>query len=207
VGTTTVAEQILELLAAEGPLTDPVIASRLNLNRDIARAACMQLEIRKQVRRGPRSDGRTVTRLVGEPVSSLTDQPATELTRIVTEDEVKIAMKNHLEHHDYEVAVIFGQADGIDIEATKENERLLVEARGEAASPQAQTDLFLSGLGAIVQWMTDPEARYGLALPDNKIYRELVQKLPSVSRSRLNLTVFYVTRAGDKLKVSEEPQT
>ena len=124
----------------------------------------------------------------------------------MTEDEVKIAMKNHLERHDYEVAVIFGKAGGIDIEAAKENERILIEARGEAASPQQQTDLFLTALGAIVRWMTDPDARYGIALPDNQVYRGLVQKLPSLSRSRLNLTVFYVRRAGDKIEVTEEVQ-
>jgi DNA-binding transcriptional MocR family regulator len=207
VGTTTVAEQVVQLLANEGPLTDVVIAQRLGISRESAVATCRQLEIRKAVRRGLRSDGRTITHLVSQPFSS-TSEGSAETVRLITEDEVKIAMKNHLERNDHEVAVIFGQAEGIDIEARSEDGRILIEARGEAASPQQATDHFLSALGAIVRWMTDPDARYGLALPDNKVYRELVQKLPSLGRSRLNLTVFYVKRDADgKFEVSEEAQS
>ena len=201
--TTTVAEQILNLLATEGPLTDPTIASRLGVNREDVKALCVQLEIRKKVRRGPRSDGRTVTQLVGQPLTLSSQPQATEVTRLLTEDEVKIAMKNHLERDDYEVAVIFGQAEGIDIEAAKGNERILIEARGEAGSAEQQTDYFLTALGSIVQWMSDTDARYGIAVPDNEVNRKLVQGLPPLSRSRLNLTVFYVKRDGDKLQVAE----
>jgi hypothetical protein len=204
VGTTTVAEQVVQLLANEGPLTDVVIAQRLGISRENAVATCKQLEIRKAVRRGLRSDGRTVTHLVSQPFSS-TSEVSAETSRLMTEDEVKIALKNHLERQDYEVAVIFGQAEGIDVEAANENGRILIEARGEAASSEQATDHFLSALGSIVRWMTDADARYAIALPDNKDYRGLVQKLPSLSRSRLNLTVFYVKRnADDKFQVSEE---
>lgn len=45
--------------------------------------------------------------------------------------------------------------------------------------------------------MSDPEARYGLALPDNRQDRGLVSRLPDVAWQRLSLVVFFVTRSGD----------
>lgn len=45
--------------------------------------------------------------------------------------------------------------------------------------------------------MNDPQAGYGLALPDNRQYRGLVQRLPALVWTRLNLTVFFVRRLPD----------
>ena len=42
--------------------------------------------------------------------------------------------------------------------------------------------------------MDDPTAQYGLALPDNRQYRGLVQRLPALVWTRLNLITFLVRR-------------
>jgi hypothetical protein len=49
--------------------------------------------------------------------------------------------------------------------------------------------------------MDDPQARYGLALPDNRQFRGLVQRLPKLAWIRLNLTVFIVKRLHDGYEV------
>ena len=53
--------------------------------------------------------------------------------------------------------------------------------------------------------MSDPEATYAIALPDNRQYRGLVDRLPDLAKMRMHLAVFWVERAGDGLIVRLEP--
>ena len=74
----------------------------------------------------------------------------------------------------------------------------LVEAAAAAAASAALGDVvnyFLGALGELIQRMTAVTATYGLALPDNKQYRGLVQHLPGLARGRLNHAIFSVDRA------------
>jgi hypothetical protein len=61
-------------------------------------------------------------------------------------------------------------------------------------------------LGELIQRMDDPEATYAIALPDNRQYRGLVSRLPSLAKRRMTLTVFWVDRTSDGLTVEEEPR-
>jgi hypothetical protein len=51
--------------------------------------------------------------------------------------------------------------------------------------------------------MSDADAAYGLALPDNRQYRGLVARLPSLARERLRLRVLFVRRDGAGYRVEE----
>lgn len=44
-------------------------------------------------------------------------------------------------------------------------------------------------------------ASFGIALPDNRQYRGLVDRLPALAKERLRLAVFWVSREGDELIV------
>jgi len=46
-------------------------------------------------------------------------------------------------------------------------------------------------LGELVQRIEDPHASYGIALPDNRQYRGLVDRLPALAKERLRLAVFW----------------
>ena len=46
--------------------------------------------------------------------------------------------------------------------------------------------------------------RYGIALPDNRQYRGLVNRLPALAKERLRLAVFWVSREHDELIVEVE---
>lgn len=92
--------------------------------------------------------------------------------------------------------VAWGRARGIDIDATRGAERLVLEAKAEVKLPPQQVNYFLGALGEVIQRMGDPNATYGLALPDNKQYRRLVGRLPEYAVKRLGLVVYWVDSSG-----------
>jgi len=90
---------------------------------------------------------------------------------LVSEDEVKEAVRAHLESRGYEVAVAWGRSHGIDLHATGPEGRIAIEAKGDVPSRPQQTNYSIGALGELVQRMSDPEASYGLALPDVRVFR------------------------------------
>ena len=99
--------------------------------------------------------------------------------------------------------VAWGRVRGIDIDARHpDGRRYVIEAKAEVGrnGPQ-QVNYFLGMLGELVQRMDDTQASYGIALPDNRQYRGLVDRLPALAKERLRLAVFWVCRRGDKLIV------
>ena len=125
-------------------------------------------------------------------------------TGLLKEDEVKAAVRDYLTAHGYEVVVAWGHERGIDIEARRTGE-FLIEAKGEVSSQQQQANYFLGALGELVQRLDDPDTPYGLALPDNRRYRGLVDRLPPLARERLNLVVFFVRRSDEGFVVFSRP--
>jgi hypothetical protein len=79
----------------------------------------------------------------------------------------------------------------------------LIEAKGDAPTPQMQGNYFLGALGELLQRMDDPEAQYGLALPDNSRFRGLVERFPLLAVERLRLRVFLVKAEGTTRTVRE----
>jgi hypothetical protein len=116
---------------------------------------------------------------------------------------VKQAVRDHLQSIGYEVTVAWARERGVDIMARRGNERLLLEAKGEAAAGPQQVNYFLGALGELLQRMDDPEATYGLALPDHRQYRGLVERLPRLVFERLNLRVYFVQHDNSGFHVRE----
>lgn len=61
---------------------------------------------------------------------------------------------------------------------------------------RSKVNYFLGALGELVQRMGDPAASYGLALPDHRQYRGLVEQLPSLARERSHLRIWFVRADG-----------
>jgi hypothetical protein len=114
----------------------------------------------------------------------------------ITEDAVKTAVAAWLEATGWTVDVRWGRTRGIDLDARRGAERLVIEAKGEAPAGPQQVNYFLNALGELIQRMSDPHARYALALPDHPQYRGLVDRLPSLARERMLLDVFFVDGSG-----------
>jgi hypothetical protein len=114
---------------------------------------------------------------------------------LLTEDEIKRALEQYLEAEGYDVlSIAWGHSRGIDIEAEGPDGRMLLEVKGDAPTPQMQGNYFLGALGELLQRMDDPDATYGIVLPDNHRFRGLVERFPSEARRRLGLVWIFVSR-------------
>jgi hypothetical protein len=203
----TWADRIIEALRLSSlPLDDDELARRLRASqRQTVNQTCHQLQAAGLIERVVGAEGKIVNRLLetesrDSPRSTAGAAARRPLTNsvieLITEDEVKTAVKAHLEADGWVVTVAWGHERGIDIRAQRADESLIIEAKGQASNPPQQVNYFLGALGELVQRMSDESATYGLALSDNKQYRGLVQRLPELARERLNLTVYFVDAAG-----------
>jgi len=200
----TLADRVLSALVDAGTcLDDDQLAAVLGVRRQAINQVCRSLEIQGQLAR-PVSVGNKIQNcLIGSP-SQPRPAPAitTSPTGLLKEDEVKAAVRDYLTAHGYEVVVAWGHERGIDIEARRSEERILIEAKGEASLQPQNANYFLGALGELLQRLDDPDAFYGLGLPDNRQYHGLVDRLPTLARERLNLVVFFVRRSDEGFVVS-----
>lgn len=202
----TLAERISDALVAAGkPLDDNQLAAELGVKRQAVNQVCRSLAAQGRIARGVSVGNKIQNVLLAEPSAPRPERRSSERpSGLLKEDEVKAAVRDHLATQGFEVAVAWGHERGIDIEAHRGLERILLEAKGEAGLQPQQVNYFLGALGELIQRMDDPDAFYGLALPDNRQYRGLVDRLPSLARERLNLMVFFVQRSEEGLIVSVE---
>ena len=171
-----------------------------------------RLEQQGQLRRFTGPDEKIVNALPERPIP-LPPQPADAPVRIQSlvfrEDDVKMAVKAHLEEQGFGVAVAWGRERGVDIDARHlDGRRYMIEAKGGLASDQQQGNYFLGAIGELVQRMAEPEVQYALALPANRRYRGLVNRLHRHAWERLGLVVFWVQRDLDgvmTVEVQERP--
>jgi hypothetical protein len=201
----TLSERIVELLTANDQLDDDEIAGRLGVIRQGVNQACRGLEAKGTLKRATGPRGKIVNRLSGvpEPVTVKSRVLPSESDKHLSEDEVKEAVRLYLETLGYRVTVAWGRQHGIDIDATGPEGRLIIEAKGDVPSQPQQTNYFIGALGELVQRTSDPDAEYGLALPDVQTYRRLVSRLPELARDRLRLRFFFVARTANGNRVSE----
>jgi hypothetical protein len=213
----TLADRVLRILRTTSqPLDDDQLAARASVIRQAVNQTCRRLEANGVLRRYVGVDGKIVNEIVSaagdagassdeqlaptgrhtSTTSPRTTTVAPEAGAMLTEDQVKAAVRDYFAAQGFHVEVRWGRDRGIDLVATRPDERWVVEAKGEVASAQQQGNYFLGAIGELVQRMDDAGARYALALPDNPRYRGLVRRLPVLARQRLSLTVLLVARDG-----------
>jgi hypothetical protein len=86
----------------------------------------------------------------------LVSVPPVEPSVFITEDAVKEAVKRSLEAAGWTVLVRWGRERGIDIEATRGDERLVLEAKGETTPGPQQVSYFVGAIVELVQRVSDP---------------------------------------------------
>lgn len=163
----SLADRILELLGTGGELDDDELAARLGVIRQHVNQVSRRLERQGLIVRQQGWRGKIVNRRTNAPAPEPRPPRSASTGDLITEDEVKQAMKEHLEVKGYRVDVRWGKERGIDIVADGPDGRLIIEAKGDAPTPQMQGNYFLGALGELLQRMSDPDATYGIALPDN----------------------------------------
>ncbi len=83
---------------------------------------------------------------------------------------------------------------------------MVIEAKAETGVTGAQQVNYFTGmLDELLQRMDDEDATYGIALPLNRQYRGLVDRLPRLACDRIGLNVFWVERTSHgALRVTHE---
>jgi hypothetical protein len=129
-------------------------------------------------------------------------QPGVSTAFLIGEDDVKHAVKLHLEAQGYAVTTAPGSQHGIDIQATRGDEAIHLEAKGEGASDAHQQNNFTYAVGELI--INHHEGvQEGFALPDNPKNRRLVARLPEEVCKLGQLVVYWVQREAGGFRVSE----
>lgn len=203
----TVATRLVAALRTHGPSDDDELAARLRISRQQVNQVARMLERQGVVKRTTGPAGKLINTLVdgGDVERAAVAPRGSRESSLVTEDFVKRAVYGYLVQQGCLGEVRWDHELGIDIDVTGPAGRHIIEAKGEAASDQQQRNYFLGALGELGQRMSDDGARYGLALPDNRHYRNLVSRLPPLVWNRLGLVVFFVAADGE-LTVVDVPR-
>lgn len=115
----------------------------------------------------------------------------------LSEDGVKAAVAAILQLDGWDTDIRWGHVHGIDISASRGDERLVLEVKGEGSRNPMRVNYFLGALGELLQRMESSNARYGIAVPAHRQFVGLILRLPIWVRSHLNLC-FYLVRQTDE---------
>ncbi|HEY3713701.1 MAG TPA: hypothetical protein VGL39_04165 [Jatrophihabitantaceae bacterium] len=189
------AKIVAAIRASATALDDDELAARVGASQpQTITPICQRLEELGILRRIPGAEGTLVNVLTGRHPSEVgpTNPRRIGVADLLSEDTVKTAVKAHLEAHGWSVRVAWGRSHGVDIDAHRAAEHLLLEAKGGAIDPPEQVNYFLGAIGELVQRLRDPGTQYGLALPDNLQYRRLIRRLPALARERIVQVAYLV---------------
>ena len=114
-------------------------------------------------------------------------------TNEMQEDEIKVILANYLNHNGWQTKLAMGKEHGIDIDATKGSDRWIIEVKGCGSRNAMRVNYFLAILGETLQRMSDPNAKYSIALPDMQQYRKLWERLPQLAKERTGISVLFVS--------------
>lgn len=118
------------------------------------------------------------------------------------EDSVKEFLRTYLEADGWKAAVVQGGAHGIDIDAKRGEERWIIEVKGCGSLNPMRVNYFLGALGELLQRMSDPEARYSIAVPDLPQLRGLWNRLPPLAKQKTGISCLFVRADGNVKEVS-----
>jgi hypothetical protein len=204
----TLDERIRAILADGATRDDDELAALLGTVRQNVNVAGRRLAAAERIYRASGANGKIVNSCNPLPEVATSAPLVTGGVRglndpLITEDEIKRAVKEHLEAGGYRVEVKWGHVQGIDLVATGPAGQVVIEAKGEAMLQPQQVNYFLGSIGELVQRLDDPNAIYALALPDNPQFRGLVRRLSALARERIVQRVYLVARSADGLTVNE----
>ncbi|EPR29725.1 MULTISPECIES: hypothetical protein [Geobacillus] len=206
----TLKERIIQLLQEHSGLTDREITNRIlgeKKPQQPVNQACRSLEAQGVLKRVKRQDG-----LIGNYLA--TDQHVVDYfqnkgkkdleedKKAFSEDNIKQVLISYLHADGWNTRVAWGKNRGIDIDATRETDRWIIEVKGMGSYQQMNVNYFLTILGEILQRMEDPYAKYSIALPDIQQFRNLWDRLPLLAKVRTGITALFVDENGEVTEVT-----
>ena len=110
------------------------------------------------------------------------------------EDEIKEAVEIYLQREGYEVETAYGHVRGADIIASRADESLVFEVKGEASLSPMWENYFLAIIGEIVKRMNNASARYFIVLPAHHQFIRRVRALPDLANQKLGVSFIFCKR-------------
>lgn len=149
----TLAKRIVELLRRKPGLSDRQIANELfgvDKPQQPINIACRELEkkgilIRRKTEGNPIGNYLTGQELFVPPPQA--QRSRDEIEKRFYEDAIKKVLENWLVTQGWEVKVAWGHDRGIDIDATRENQRWIIEVKGQGSRNPMRVNYFLGILG------------------------------------------------------------
>lgn len=198
----SLSDQILEVILNTPGLTDREITNLLrgwDAPQQPVNQAAHALRAKGFLVRKRRADN-LIGNFIGDSgvptsVKAPQSQPNHDLDAL-SEDEIKEVLVGWLSKDGWNTKVAWGKLPGIDIDAQRGPERWIIEVKGPGSRPPMRVNYFLGILGETLQRMTDPSARYSIALPDLKQYRGLWERFPKLAKSRTSISLLLVSKSG-----------
>ncbi|MFS0871086.1 MULTISPECIES: MarR family transcriptional regulator [Paenibacillus] len=201
----TLKDKIISYLKDKDGLTDREIANGilgLNEPQQAVNQACRALEGKGLIKRENRRDGLIGNYLVTEGMHSVPTPvvKAKQMTvefSVFKEDNLKQILKDYLQANGWETQIAWGKTPGIDIYANKGTERWIIEVKGLGSLSAMNVNYFLGVLAETLQRMDDPNAKYSIALPDVRQFRNLWGRLPLLAKKRTGITAIFIDEQGN----------
>ena len=185
---------------SDGELTEAISghgASLKNINKN-----CRTLETEGMILRKKRDDG-----LIGNWLleSNHTHQILQQIKlhnkdEDISEKKIKEILNIYLTSAGWTTETSLSAGHGIDIEASRGNDRWVIQVKGTSAFRSMIVNNFLSALGEIFQRMDDSKCKYSVALPDTEQFGRLWERLPLLAKTKIGITALFVNGLG---KVTE----
>lgn len=112
------------------------------------------------------------------------------------EETVKVCVADFLRSRGYTVSVGKKRERGPDMRASKEGQKIILEAKGEGSRREIFNNFFVSILGEMLQRTAELAAEYGIALPAHRKYARLIEELSDNTRFILRLNFYLVRPSG-----------
>ena len=136
-----------------------------------------------------------------KPVLTVVQSEPDDRRTMMTEDQVKVAVKASLESAGWEATVAWGRSRGTDMVATRGEKRWIIECKGAGSLPPMQNNYFLTAIGELIQRMNVSCSKHSVAFPDLPKYRRLWSELPVCVKKQISLTALFVSENGAVLEV------
>ncbi len=80
---------------------------------------------------------------------------------------------------------------GVDIKAEREGRSWFIEVKGIGSRPQMRVNYFLCVLDELLRRMKSPDAKYSIAVPDVRQFRNLWRNLPAEAKAQTRITCLF----------------
>lgn len=189
----TLKEQILTALK-DGPMSDRELTDKLlgiRAPQQSINQMCRQLAEKGIITRTepPIKNILATTEYIAPKIKK-------ENTTHLSEEAVKEILNDYLIGQGWQTDVAWGSKHGIDIDARQNSERWIIEVKGSGSLNPMRVNYFISILGETLQRMDNPDARYSIALPDLKQFRNLWSRLPALAKQRTTIDIIFVSEDG-----------